>query len=259
MDDIQGITKVAFKHRVLCHVDCCLGAFVLPFARMLGHHVPPFDFRLPGVTSMSADTHKFGLSHKGTSVVLFRGPKLRRALYTAVTEWSGGPYISPGFPGSRSGALIATAWTSLAFMGLDGFLQVTKKILAISKDFQVGLQKIDGLEVLGQPAMSVVAFKSTVKNLDIYKLNDLLSEKGWHLCALHLPPALHMCFTAAHTMETVQELLADIKSCRHQLLTTSCGGGAGSAKLYGMAASLPDRKLVGEILDAYQDIQLEIY
>eukprot|EP00873_Tetraselmis_striata_P000092 jgi/Tetstr1/420356/TSEL_011476.t1 len=221
MDDIQGITKVAFKHRVLCHVDCCLGAFVLPFARMLGHHVPPFDFRLPGVTSMSADTHKVARS--------------------------------------RSGALIATAWTSLAFMGLDGFLQVTKKILAISKDFQVGLQKIDGLEVLGQPAMSVVAFKSTVKNLDIYKLNDLLSEKGWHLCALHLPPALHMCFTAAHTMETVQELLADIESCRHQLLTTSCGGGAGSAKLYGMAASLPDRKLVGEILDAYQDIQLEIY
>lgn len=259
MDEVQKIAHVALKHRILCHVDGCLGAFVLPFARKLGYDVPAFDFSLVGVTSMSADTHKFGLSHKGTSVVLFRGPRLRHCLYTAFTEWSGGPYISPGFPGSRSGALIATAWASLAFMGRKGFMEVTERIMAVSKAFQAGLHKIEGLEVMGQPEMSVVAFRSHHKTINIYQLNDLLAEKGWHLCALHLPPALHMCFTAAHTMETVEELLADIEACRQQLLDKGSVAEGGSAKLYGMAASLPDRKLVGEILHAFQDVQLQIY
>jgi sphinganine-1-phosphate aldolase len=101
IDDIAGIANVAARCRICMHVDSCLGGFVLPFMRHLRYEVPQFDFSLPGVTSMSADTHKYGLAHKGTSVVLYRNKALRRAQFTPVTEWSGGFYVSPGLSGSR--------------------------------------------------------------------------------------------------------------------------------------------------------------
>lgn len=104
IDDVAGIARAAARLRVCLHVDACLGAFVLPFMRHLRLEVPPFDFSVPGVTSMSADTHKYGLAHKGTSVALFRNRELRRAQYTPVTDWSGGLYVSPGLAGSRCAA-----------------------------------------------------------------------------------------------------------------------------------------------------------
>lgn len=101
IDDVAGIANVAARCRICMHVDACLGGFVLPFMRHLRYEVPAFDFALQGVTSMSADTHKYGLAHKGTSVVLYRNKALRRAQFTPVTEWSGGLYVSPGLSGSR--------------------------------------------------------------------------------------------------------------------------------------------------------------
>ncbi len=89
---------MASKAGVCCHTDACLGGFVLPFARKLGYPVPAWDFAVPGVTSMSLDTHKFGMAHKGTSVVLYRSKAIRRYQYTRITDWSGGLYISPGKP-----------------------------------------------------------------------------------------------------------------------------------------------------------------
>ncbi len=93
---VSAHAQLARRRGVCCHVDACLGGFVLPFARAAGYKVPPFDFAVPGVTSMSVDTHKFGMAHKGTSVVLYASSAIRRHQYTRVTEWSGGLYISPG-------------------------------------------------------------------------------------------------------------------------------------------------------------------
>ncbi|KAL0053706.1 hypothetical protein WJX82_009624 [Trebouxia sp. C0006] len=112
MDHIEGIAQVKRRYNLLLHVDACLGGFVLPFARKLGHPIPPFDSGVKGVTSMSVDTHKFGMVHKGTSVVLYHSKQLRQYQYTKITEWTGDLYISPGFAGSRLGALLATEWTS---------------------------------------------------------------------------------------------------------------------------------------------------
>lgn len=259
VDHVEDIAAVAQKNGVLCHVDCCLGGFVLPFARDLGFSIPPFDFSVPGVTSMSVDTHKFGQAHKGTSVVLYRTPSIRRHQYTSITEWSGGLYISPGFAGSRSGALIATAWAAMLHLGREGYCASAKHLLALSKQFIAGIEGIEGIEVMGRPEMSVIAFKSSRKDLNIYKLNDLLSARGWHLNALQRPPALHMCFTAAHSDNTVTELLRDIAECVSGLLAHPGSGDSdeGMAPLYGMAATVPDRRIVGNFLVAYQDILLE--
>lgn len=160
VDDVAGIAAVAQRHGVLCHADCCLGGFVLPFAARLGYALPRFDFSIPGVTSISVDTHKYGQGHKGTSVVLYRTPELRRCQYTSITDWTGGLYISPGFAGSRSGALIATAWASLVHMGEDGYLRATAAIMEAATQFKEGLQEIPQLEMVGNPEGSVVAFKA---------------------------------------------------------------------------------------------------
>lgn len=88
--------QVTRRYNLLLHVDACLGGFVLPFARKLGYPIPAFDFSVAGVTSMSVDTHKFGMAHKGTSVILYHSKQLRQYQYTKITEWTGGLYISPG-------------------------------------------------------------------------------------------------------------------------------------------------------------------
>src|SRR5207237_7279377 len=131
--------ELARRRGIGMHTDSCLGGFVLPFARTLGHAVPGFDFRVPGVTSMSADTHKFGYAAKGTSVVLYRGQKLRRYQYFTATEWPGGLYFSPTLAGSRPGALSAAAWAALVTMGRQGYLDATGRILEAAETIRHGI------------------------------------------------------------------------------------------------------------------------
>jgi sphinganine-1-phosphate aldolase len=121
IDPIPEIAGLAAEHGIGCHVDAYLGGFILPWAERLGHSVPPFDFRLPGVTSMSADTHKYGYAAKGSSVVLYRGPELRQFQFYKVADWPGGLYLSPTFAGSRAGALSATAWAAMVSIGASGY------------------------------------------------------------------------------------------------------------------------------------------
>ncbi|KAK9822584.1 hypothetical protein WJX74_007398 [Apatococcus lobatus] len=252
MDPVEDIAKVTRRYGVCLHSDACLGGFVLPFARKLGHPIPPFDFSVPGVTSMSIDTHKFGMAHKGTSVVLYSSRDIRKHQFTQITEWSGGLYISPGFAGSRSGALIATAWASLVHMGEEGYLRVTQEMLAAAKKFQRGVANIQGLRVVGQPEMCVVAFESTHRSVDIYKVNDLMTQRGWHLNALQFPAAVHICFTARH-VNVVDQLLKDLQECTERVRKDPKCVKDGMAPMYGMAAVMPDRRMIGDFLTMYQE------
>lgn len=269
IDDVGGIAALAARRRVWCHVDACLGGFLLPFAARLGHPIPPFDFQLPGVMSMSVDTHKFGMAHKGTSVVLYRSPELRKHQFTCVTEWPGGLYISPSMAGSRNGALIATAWASLVHLGEQGLLDATRDILAVAQEFKSRLAaEVPEVQVVGQPLAMVVAFNSTnPRRLNIYRLNDLMTARGWHLNALQQPAALHFCFTAQHK-QVLPTLLADLKACVAAAVAekaASANGKAaaaaaeeGSAPVYGLAGVSPDRGLVADFLTLYQDAMLSL-
>lgn len=130
-------------------MDCCLGGFVLPFAKKLGYPVPPFDFSVPGVTSMSLDTHKYGYALKGTSVLLYAHRGLRHAQYFCYADWTGGLYTTPTIAGSRSGGLIAQTWASLVSVGEDGFLRNTKDIWETVRGIAEGVRRIAGLRLLG--------------------------------------------------------------------------------------------------------------
>lgn len=139
IDDIRAVAKLAEENNIGCHVDACLGGFLLPFLRdSKVLDIPEFDFRVPGVTSMSADTHKYGYSVKGTSVVLFRNSDLRRSMYFVNVEWNGGIYASPTIAGSRPGALIATTWASLVSIGKNGYLSAAKEIGEMQKTIKKG-------------------------------------------------------------------------------------------------------------------------
>jgi len=169
LDPVEQIATLALEAGVCLHVDCCLGGFVLPFARNhLKCDIGAFDFTVPGVTSMSVDTHKYGLASKGSSVVLFKNKTIRGYMFTACTEWSGGLYISPTMTGSRAGGSIAAAWAALLHVGLDGYVEATDTLLKCKDELVSGIPKIRSLYIVGKPVSTVVAFGS--RRYDIFKV-----------------------------------------------------------------------------------------
>ena len=150
VDPIEKMSEISLERGIGFHVDACLGGFVLPFAEKLGYPIKPFDFRLPGVTSMSADTHKYGYAPKGTSVILYRNPELRQYQYYTIADWPGGLYFSPTFAGSRPGALSAACWAAMLSMGEDGYKDSIQKILETAKAMKKGIDEINELKIIGE-------------------------------------------------------------------------------------------------------------
>jgi glutamate/tyrosine decarboxylase-like PLP-dependent enzyme len=251
IDPIPELSELAREHGIGLHTDACLGGFVLPWAEKLGYPVPKFDFRLPGVTSMSADTHKYGYAAKGTSVVLYRGQELRHFQYYTSTEWPGGLYFSPTFAGSRPGALSAACWAAMTSIGVDGYMSATKKILETAAAIKKGVNEIPGLHVLGDP-LFVVSFAS--ETVDIYKVLDYMSHKKWSLNGLHKPTCIHLCVTLRHTQPgVVERFLADLREAVEHVKAHPEEKGS-MAPVYGMAATLPMRGMVSDLLKKYLDV-----
>ncbi len=255
IDPIAEMSSLAQRRGVGFHTDACLGGFVLPWARKLGYRVPEFDFRLPGVTSMSADTHKYGFAAKGTSVVLYRDPELRRFQYFTATDWPGGMYFSPTFAGSRPGALSAACWAALLGMGEQGYLDATRKIMQTASAVREGIEKIPGLRLLGDP-LWVIAFSSD--EFDIYRVMDFMSSRGWNLNGLHKPPAVHLCITLRHTQAGVAERFCTDLEAAVEHVRSSPAEKGGLAPIYGLAASIPFRTEVAELLSRYIDLLYKV-
>jgi glutamate/tyrosine decarboxylase-like PLP-dependent enzyme len=255
VDPIMELSGLALERGVGFHTDACLGGFLLPWAEKLGAAVPAFDFRLPGVTSISADTHKFGYAAKGTSVVLYRTPELRRHQYYTATEWPGGLYFSPTFAGSRPGALSAACWAAMLSMGEQGYLDAAREILAAAEVIRSGIEQIPQLRVLGDP-LFVIAFDAPGR--DIYRLLDLMGQRKWNLNGLHKPAAIHLCVTLRHAQPGVAErFVEDLKAAVAELQEEPEGEG-GMAPIYGLAATLPFRAEVGELLTRYIDLLYQV-
>ncbi len=251
IDPIAELSEMARQRGVGFHTDACLGGFVLPWAERLGHTIPPFDFRLPGVTSMSADTHKYGYSAKGTSVVLYRGRELRHRQYFVATDWPGGLYYSPTMAGSRPGALLAAAWAAMLSMGESGYLEATSAILEAAATIRAGIADIPELRILGDP-LWVIAFSSDEVN--IYEVMARMGQRGWSLNGLHHPAAVHIAVTLRHTQPGVADaFVADLQAAVAEARAAGGNPQTGSAPLYGMAATFPARRAVGELLRRFID------
>ena len=208
MDPITEIAGLAKRKGLLCHVDSCLGGFMLPFLKELGYQIPPFDFSVEGVTSLSADIHKYGYSPKGASVILYRTHDLRRFQFSLYTKWAGGIYGSPTITGTRAGGNIAGAWAAIRSIGKEGYLEMAKATMQTTAQMKQAFKQIEELEIIGEPDMSIVAFKSD--KLDVYMLADELNKRGWHFERQQLPPSLHFTVNYIHK-NVVREFLADLQ------------------------------------------------
>jgi sphinganine-1-phosphate aldolase len=265
IDDISALSRLAHRKSVPLHVDACLGSFLVPFLDRAGFETELFDFRLPGVTSISVDTHKYGFAPKGNSTVLYRTKKLRSYQYFVSPDWSGGVYGSPSIAGSRPGALIAGCWTSLMSKGEKGYIESCHAIVGAAKKFETAIRESPVLSsdiyVLGKPLVSVVAFSSNT--LNIYDIADAMSARGWHLNALQSPPAIHVAFTIP-IVAIVDKLLLDLGGVLQEQRDKEekrlkAGKGAkgaamgDSAALYGVAGSLPNKSVVRELAGGFLD------
>lgn len=285
IDPISELAQIAQQHGILCHVDACVGGFMLPFVGKLGYPVPDFDFRVPGVTSISVDLHKYAYAAKGASVILYRNRSLRRHQFFVHTDWSGGIYASPTMAGTRPGGAIAAAWAIMHYLGEEGYLEIADAVMRTTARLKAGIRAIPGLQVLGEPEMSILAIGSD--RLNIYEVGDELAVRGWHLDRQQFPPSLHMTVNYAHTqsaerfLHDLEEAAAAVRRLSRRKLANRLQvglvqvagkvlpawlmselsrrvssrfgfkGGAGSqrqAAMYGMMATLPSRGDVRELV-----------
>ncbi len=255
IDPIEELSELARKRGIGFHTDACLGGFILPWAEKLGYDIPAFDFRLPGVTSMSADTHKYGYAAKGTSVVLYRNYDLRHYQYYKVADWPGGLYFSPTFAGSRPGALSAACWAAMISMGESGYLDASRRILETGAKIREGVRAIPELKVLGNP-LWVIAFGSD--ELDIYRIMDFMTKRNWNLNGLHKPPSVHLAVTLRHTQEGVADRFLDDLRAAVEHTKTHPHEEGGMAPVYGMANTVPVQGVVTDLLERYLDVLYEV-
>lgn len=209
MDPIPEIAAIAKEKNIFCHVDACIGGFMLPFVKKLGYAIPDFDFAVDGVTSISADIHKYGYSSKGSSVVLYKNSEIRKFQFSLYTKWNGGVYGSPTMTGTRPGGSIAGAWAALKAIGEEGYLEMAKVTMNVTQQIKAAIESIPELELIGHPDMSILAFKSA--KIDVFKLADELNKKGWHFERQQLPPSLHFTINYIHRL-AADEFINDLKA-----------------------------------------------
>ena len=214
IDPIAEIGQVAQKHDLLFHVDACVGGLHLSFMRKLGYDLPNFDFTVPGVTSISTDLHKYGYAAKGCSVIMYRSKNIRRYQIFACTDTTGYTLINPTVLSSKSGGPMAGAWAILNFLGEEGYKKIIRDVQDASRKLIDGINAIDSLCVLGQPAMCMFSFKSDV--LNVYQLADEMSKRGWYIqgqfSTPHTPRNLHISVNQG-TVHNVEALLQDLREC----------------------------------------------
>jgi len=252
VDSITELGALAKECGIGMHVDACLGGYMLPFVRKLGYDIPDFDFSVPGVTSISADIHKYGYGPKGTSTILYRNDNLLKYQYSATIDWSGGIYASPAMQGTRPAGPVAAAWAALNALGENGYLKLAKIVMDATKKLIDGIEQIPELYILGKPDMSLYSFTSD--KFHMYNLADTMEKKGWHLDRLQFPPAIHMTIYP-HQSKVVESFLKDLNESVEEVINNPERKAEGQSALYRMIASVPDRKSVKEfVLDSLKNM-----
>ncbi|MCC5950545.1 MAG: aspartate aminotransferase family protein [Acidimicrobiia bacterium] len=258
IDPIAELSDVALERGVGLHVDGCLGGFILPWGQELGWDIPVFDFRLPGVTSMSADTHKYGYSFKGTSVCAFRDRSLRNSQYFFLTDWTGGKYCSPGMEGSRSGGLLAATWASMVSLGKEGYLAYARQIFETADQMKDAVRSHPELRIMGQPTF---CFSFTSDEFDIYHVNDFMKLRGWRFNGQQYPNAIHMAVTRPQTQPGVADRFTADLAEAVAYARDHAGESPQSAAVYGgVAGGMNDeadefiRTVMADMMDKHQAV-----
>jgi glutamate/tyrosine decarboxylase-like PLP-dependent enzyme len=248
VDPIEEIAALAQSKNLWLHVDACLGGLMLPFLKRLGYDLPAYDFSVPGVTSLSADIHKYAYTPKGVSCVMYRNRDFRKFQIFAYADWSGGVYATPCLAGGRPGGNLASAWAVFHYLGEEGFLALARKAKSATEKLIEGISAIPQLYVLGNPRTTVFAFGS--EEINIYELSARMAESGWHIDAQQLPPSLHMTVSPVH-LAVADKFLDDLRRITPTVPPADSQDLSEQAVMYAMLGTMPDRKMAEEFAVEY--------
>lgn len=216
-DPIKEIAEVALRHDLWMHVDACVGGFLAPFAKMLGYDIPSFDFAVPGVTSISADLHKYGYAPKGASLMMLRDAALQKHQTFDWANWERGPYVSNTTQGTRAGGAVAAAWAVMNYLGQDGYKKWAKVLMDTVTKLTDGIDKMDGLRVLSPHELCIFVYVSDDPALDIGMVADAMTKRGWFVGRQAEPKGIHMHLNPVHAVSAdlyLSDLAASVEEAR---------------------------------------------
>ncbi len=250
LDPIEKLSLLALEYDLPLHVDACVGGFYLPFMK----NPPVFDFQIPGVTSISADLHKYGYAAKGASTLTYRDMKYMQHQFFVYENWPGGVYATANIPGSKSGGGIACAWATLKFFGKKGYQKLTQETQEVADYIMKEINSMHPLQVTSNPAMSIFGFQSLEPKFDIYRVAELMHKNGWQIDKQIRPRGLHMMITINH--KTVAEkLCCDMRSAVDYVLKNPSQEVSEQVAMYGMMSDLPFRGVIkNEILKFFMNL-----
>lgn len=255
IDPIEAMGAIALERGIPLHVDACVGGFILPFLEKNGRPLPRWDYRVPGVTSMSADIHKYGFAAKGASTITYRSLDILRHQVFVHADWPGGVFASPGLLGTRPGGAYAAAWAAMQHFGESGYRDLAARTMRAFDAMRQGVAAIPGLAVLGEPSGPLLAYGSRDPRVNIFAVGDQLDAKGWKVNRVQKPDGLHAMVTAGH-LDVVDAYLRDLREAVETVRANPRLAGEGSAATYGMMAHVPLRGMVREKV---RDLFVQMY
>jgi len=259
LDPVAELGKIAQRYKVCLHVDCCLGSFLITSLEKIGYQLPLYDFRVPGVTTISVDTHKFGYSVKGSSVLLFCSKEMRRNTYIFVPEWTGGVYGTPGLPGSRPGGIMAATWAAMVATGVDGYENNARVIMKEVEVAKAGIESIPEVALVGHPVSSTLTIKSLDPIIKDYAIAEAMKEQGFIMSRMQNPMGCHFTFTYVHRNGGGKQFVDALRKSVGEIIKNP-DTYSGKVALYGTAAALPSGlqgAVVSEVVSTYFDIALD--
>lgn len=250
IDPIEEIAAFCSKNNIGMHVDSCVGGFLIPWLQKIGEIKKKIDFEAPGVTSITADLHKYGMSSKGAAVLLWKNSEYRKYQYSSDSEWSGGVYASPSVQGSRGGGAIASAYSTLISLGEEGYLNAARFMTKNFHEIVQGISEIKELRFLGTPECASIAFTSD--HFNIYQVQDAMNKLGkWELNRVQKPIGI-MIQIIYRTSFSVSQFLSDLRKAVEIVKVSPPTDG--EAAFYGLAAKLPARGVVADLALGYLDV-----
>lgn len=251
IDPIAEMSEIALRRKIPMHVDACVGGFILPFMEMNGRAIPIFDYRAPGVTSMSADVHKYGFAAKGASTITYRDLSYFKHQMFVAEDWPGGVFASPALLGTRPGGAYAAAWAALNYFGVEGYRELAAATAEAVDRLAQGIKSIPGLRLLAEPGGPLIAYGSDETQLNIFVVGDQMETRGWNINRLQFPDGLHAMVTARH-LEVVDDYLKDLAASVAVARAHPEYAEQGGAAVYGLVAHAPFRDMVrAQVLETF--------
>eukprot|EP00004_Rigifila_ramosa_P010677 TRINITY_DN2263_c0_g1_i2.p1 TRINITY_DN2263_c0_g1~~TRINITY_DN2263_c0_g1_i2.p1 ORF type:complete len:454 (-),score=115.89 TRINITY_DN2263_c0_g1_i2:29-1390(-) len=248
IDPIERLSEIAISRNLPLHVDACFGGFMLPWIEKLGYSIPKWDFRVPGVTSISADIHKYGYGLKGSSLILYRHANIRKFQFFAYSEWPGGLFVSPSMTGSRPGGNIASSWAVMRAMGESGYIDLAKQLMNVTEKIKAAVKSHPDLAILGNPHMTALSIVSRNPDVDILAVSDVVEkEGGWRVERQQKPSSLHFSVIPG-LIPVVDKFVEDLLKAVEKVKADKTLAKKGTAAMYGMIGAIPDTEILSDFL-----------